>query len=355
MLLSYYVSFFYAAFTHLVSFPLILVYPIISGISILFYRNIWVRLFYAMLCFSACSYTVYPQQLHFGSSNFSSEILPSILICIALMFAFPVITIINTNILYEYQNQLEEKQLSLKQKNEELNTYINSNLQLEKFAHLASNELKTPLNNMTNLAGLLKIKTKERLSQKELEIMEILDSEVKKMNNLIADLLQFSKVKNEEITFEKINIDHLINHLLERYFKENLPQIKKEIYFEDIMGHEDLLNQLFINLIENALKFSKNSIDPQISIKGLEHEDFYEFSIADNGIGIKQEFRERIFLIFKRLHNNSEYPGTGIGLSICKSIVERHQGDIWIEENPAGGSIFKFTLNKNLKSLKTIS
>jgi len=339
MLIAYFVCFFYAAFTHLVTHPLILVYPIICGLAILYSRNNLVRLFYALLCFGACAITVYLQQVHFGATNFQSEILASILICLGLMVAFPIIIMINSNILYRYQEELEEK-------NEKLNAYISSNLQLENFAHLASHELKTPLNNITTLTSLLKKKTENRLEEKESEIMELVTSEVGKMNKLIADLLEFSLVKNTEIKFEKINIDQLLDQLLKRYYQKSNSFIKKEINFSEIYGHEELLAQLFTNLIDNAIKFSRKNEDPIIEIVGSENKNSYLISIADNGIGIKNEYKERVFLIFKKLHHNTQYPGTGIGLSICKSIVERHGGNIWIEDNPMGGSIFKFTLSK---------
>lgn len=347
MLLSYFFCFFYAAFTHLVSHPLILVYPIILGLSIIYSRNKWVRFIYSFLCFASCAITIYLQHIYFGSTHFGSEILPSILICIGLMFAFPVIIITNSNMLHLYKNQLEEKRLHLKQNNEELNSYIDSNLQLENFAHLASHELKTPLNNVTNFTALLKKKTQNKLGLKETEIMDIIISEVGKMNGLISDLLQFSLVKNADLKYTEFDINTFINRLLTKNFKESLQLIKTEINIQTVSGHEDLLAQLFINLIENAIKFSRNSTNRNIEIKGYESTDFYNFSISDNGIGIKSEYKEHVFLIFKKLHHHSEYTGTGIGLSICKSIVERHGGSIWIKDKPTGGSIFEFNLSKN--------
>jgi len=351
MLLSYFICFFYASFTHLVSYPLILVYPIILALSVLYSRSNFVRLSYAVLCICACTYNVYLQHIYFGSNLFASEILPSILITIGLMVAFPVIIITNSDMLYLYQEQLEKQRLTLKHNNEELNSYISSNLQLENFAHLASHELRTPLNNVINFTSLLKKKASHKLEDQELEIMEVVTSEVGRMNTLIEDLLQLSMVENAEVSFSKIDINNFLNHLIEKYFSESKSILITDLDLKNIVGHKDLLAQLFINLIENAIKFSKNSTNQKIEIKGREQSDFYHFSIIDNGIGIDEEFKERVFLIFKKLHNNAEYEGTGIGLSICKRIVERHKGSIGVKDNPAGGTIFEFSLSKHLNLL----
>ena len=346
MLVAYFSSFFYAAFTPLVTHPLILVYPIISGLAILYSKNNSVRFIYALFCFAACAYTVYLQQVYYGSTLIWSENLSSILISIGLMIAFPIIIIINSNILKKYQDQLEKKQFSLKRKNKKLNTYISSNLQLENFAYLASHELKTPLKNVVSLTALLEMKTKDKLEEKELEIMKIVTSEVEKMDKLIEDLLQYSLVKNTEFEVQQIGINQLLDELLESYFKESKALIKIDIPFTTVVGNKDLISQLFSNLIENGLKFSKKSKDQNIEITGSELPDFYQFSICDNGIGIDPEFEEHIFMIFKRLNQNSEYPGTGIGLTICKNIVERHGGSIWVKANPEKGTIMMLTLSK---------
>jgi len=249
--------------------------------------------------------------------------------------------------LYLYQEQLEKQQLNLKTKNDKLNSYIRSNLQLENFAHLASHELRTPLNNVTNFTSLLKKKTNHKLEEGEKKIMDVVTDEVAKMNKLIEDLLQLSMVKNTKMTFSVFDINQLINEILDKYFKSSRPFIKTDIQIKKVKGQKDLLSQLFINLIENAIKFSKSSEAQLVKISGYETKENYQFSLSDNGIGIQDEYKEHVFLIFKRLHNSSQYAGTGIGLSICKSIVERHGGNISVKDNLAGGSIFEFSISKN--------
>lgn len=349
MLLSYYSLFLYSAFTPIVSYPTILIYPIILSLSVVYSKSKTIRLLYSILCFSACLCTVYLQQKQLGASLFVSEMLSPLLIATGLMIAFPVIIITNSNILNVYQKEQEENRSSLKHKNSELKSYIDSNMQLENFAHLASHELKTPLHNVTNLTSLLMKKTKSKLDQDELELMEMVTEEGGKMSKLIADLLQLSVVKNAELKFFEIDANSFLDQLLDGYFKEYKTLISKNVAIKTIRGHKDLLAQLFINLIQNALKFSKNVSDQRVEINGFENKESYQFSVSDNGIGIKPEYKEQVFLIFKRLHNTAEYSGTGIGLSICKSVVEKHKGDIWIKDNPQGGTIFEFTLSKRLE------
>lgn len=348
MLLAYFSTFFYAAFTHLVTHPLILVYPIISALAILYSRNNLVRIFYALICLSACAYTVYLQIAFFGADHFASGVLSAVLISIGLMLAFPSIFIVNSNLLEGYQKQLEENQMNLKLQNNKLNTYIDSNLQLENFAHLASHELKSPLRNIVNLTTLLQRKTKDKLDEEEAEMLNLVSTDVGRMDRLIADLLEFSLIKNTEIEFHEIQMNDLLNKIIQVNFSENQSQIESAMGIRSIHGHEGLLGQLFTNLIANALKFSSKSEEPKVRITGTEQRDSYEFKIADNGIGIQPEYKEHVFLIFKRLHRNTEYPGTGIGLAICKNIVERHGGRIWIEDNPNGGTIVNFTLRKSI-------
>lgn len=252
--------------------------------------------------------------------------------------------------LYSYQAQIDEKRLNLKLKNEELNSYIKSNMHLENFAHLASHELKTPLKNVANFSSLLKKKLIYKLDDKEVEILDILTSEVGVMNGLIEDLLQLSVIDNVDLKFSRFSVSEFLNQIIEKNFIENKSIINIDVRFGYINSHKQLLSQLFINLIDNAIKFTNHSHDIEIQIVGFEEPEFYQFSIIDNGIGISQEYKEHVFLIFKRLHNNLDYNGTGIGLSICKRIVERLEGSIWVKENPSGGSIFEFRISKRHNS-----
>lgn len=345
MLLTYLFTFLYASTTHLAVLPLLLVYPVIMGLIILFSVNKTIRLIYGMLCLGCALITIYYNQLHIGTEKI--YLISSILISLCLLLAFSILSIINSNLLLKYQNTLKKKNLITEAKNKELNKYIDSNLQLENFAHLASHELKTPLGNLSNLTKLLSSKMENKFDAQEREISALIHQEVNRMDQLIADLLSLSNVKNEEIQYSKINGQTFIHSLLSDNFPEQMSNINIKSFPKEFYANFDQMNQLFINLIENGLKFSTlKKEDRRIELSYKDAKDHIQFNVADNGIGIEKTYQENIFLIFKRLHNQNQYKGTGIGLSICKSIVDRHQGKIWVDENNGGGSIFSFTLAK---------
>ena len=168
------------------------------------------------------------------------------------------------------------------------------------------------------------------------------------MQNLINDLLEFSRVTTRAREFESTDCELLLNQVLsnlEISIKESEAVISHN-HLPNIMADSTQLAPVFQNLISNAIKFRSEKI-PEINISAREEGDEWVFSVADNGIGIDPKHCERIFEVFKRLHKRREYPGTGIGLSICKKIVERHGGHIWVESEPDKGSIFYFNLPVN--------
>ncbi len=231
----------------------------------------------------------------------------------------------------------------LSNKNIQMSKYIESNLQLENFAHLASHELKSPLRGVTNFVALLERRAGHKLSDKEIEYMDLISLNTKKMNSLIEDLTELGKVSSTDIKIEKVQIRELINDVIVSK-KVDITRLNAQVTLKGevstINGHRALLTQLFSNLIANALKFSHDDADPVIIIESSEEADYWVFQVNDNGIGIDKEFREDIFKIYQRLHSEAEYKGSGIGLSICKKIVELHRGTIWVEDSDLGGSSF---------------
>lgn len=243
-------------------------------------------------------------------------------------------------------------QQTLNDKNEELQKYIDSNLQLENFAYFASHDLQTPLRSIISFTQLLKGSLGKKLSENELEYMAFIIKSGKNMRSLIDDLLTYSRVNNSKTKLEQVNLPGVLADLETEF----LPTVKKKkavIVFEDIPqlieADYTKIRQLFQNLIGNALKFTAEETTPVVKVSCTEIKDYWRFCIEDNGIGIDKTYQDRIFLLFKRLHSNDQFEGTGIGLAMCKKIVDQHNGKIWLQSNEGEGCKFYFTILKKHK------
>ena len=232
---------------------------------------------------------------------------------------------------------------ALKEKRQEL---ARSNSELEQFAYVASHDLQEPLRMETSYVQLISKRYKGKLDQDADEFIAFAVDGSNRMRVLINSLLEYSRV-NREKPFEPIDLNVLLEDI-----NQNSNQIAGTGVvitwgkLPVISGDPVLIGQLFQNLISNAIKF-KSDKPPEINIECETNETEYSFEIQDNGIGIQKEYSEKIFVIFQRLHSKEKYPGTGIGLAICKKIVERHGGKIWVESEPDKGSVFHFTIKKN--------
>jgi signal transduction histidine kinase len=178
----------------------------------------------------------------------------------------------------------------------------------------------------------------------------IVRSGIERMKNLIMSLLAYSRVGRGEMTKEKIELNSLLEEVMELLsanIKDRSVEIEISKISSAIFGNEMLIAQLFQNLIENAIKFCPKDRNPKIKItakESLSASGFLEIAVNDNGIGIAPEFHEVVFEVFQRLNRREDYEGTGIGLSICKKIVEKHHGKIWLESKIDKGTTFLFTL-----------
>ncbi|MEW5820626.1 MAG: PocR ligand-binding domain-containing protein [Cyanobacteriota bacterium] len=224
-----------------------------------------------------------------------------------------------------------------------------SNRELEQFAYVASHDLQEPLRMVASYVQLLKRRYADKLDTDAIEFIDYAVDGANRMKNLINDLLTFSRVGTRGKPFEKTDMNHCLNQVftdLQMIINDSNASITNDdlpvIYADKIQ-----MIQLFQNLISNAIKFKGNS-DPVIHVSFKEEPDHWLFSVKDNGIGINSDFFDRIFIIFQRLHSIADYSGTGIGLSICKKIAERHKGKIWVESAEGTGSTFFFTIPKNL-------
>ena len=235
-------------------------------------------------------------------------------------------------------------------KNQKLERYIEYNMQLENFAYIASHDLKTPLRNIISFTQLLERNTSERLNPEEKKYLGFIESGTREMSLLLDDLLIFSQTNRKQLNLETIPLENFIEELLKKIevaIKEKQAQINYSFGVSTVTADRVKLGQLLQNLILNGLKFQKPNTQAVIHLFVKESETDWLFQVQDNGIGIDEQYFEKIFLIFKRLHQKSEYDGTGIGLAICKKIIEQHQGKIWVESQKGEGSTFYFTLPKN--------
>jgi PAS domain S-box-containing protein len=221
-----------------------------------------------------------------------------------------------------------------------------SNTELEQFAYVASHDLQEPLRTVSSYLQLLSGRYKDKLDAEADEFIHYAVDGSNRMRQLISSLLEYSRI-NRVKPFEKVSLFGVISEILSDLsdqIKSTAAVIKYE-NLPDIYADEVLIGQLLQNLIANALKF-RGDKRPEIIISAEKRNGFYLFSVKDNGIGIQKEYWEKIFIIFQRLNHRETYPGTGIGLSICKKIVERHGGKMWVESEPGKGSTFYFTIKR---------
>ena len=240
------------------------------------------------------------------------------------------------------EQALAEQARKLQQAMEELQR---SNAELEQFAYVASHDLQEPLRMVASYCQLLQRRYQAKLDQNANEFIGFAVEGAKRMQSLINDLLLYSRVGTQGKPLVPTSLDQVLGHALAN-LSLAIEEAKAEIVHDPlptVSGDQTQLLQLFQNLIGNALKFRREApVRVRIDVRREDVE--WLISVTDNGIGIDPQYAERIFMIFQRLHTREQYPGTGIGLSVCKKIVERHGGRIWVEPAPTEGSVFKFSL-----------
>jgi light-regulated signal transduction histidine kinase (bacteriophytochrome) len=220
-----------------------------------------------------------------------------------------------------------------------------SNADLQQFAYTASHDLQEPLRVVAGFVRLLEKRYKDKLDEKAHEFIDYAVDGVTRMQMLIKDLLAYSQVSTKGHIFKTTNCSVALEEAiwnLHTAIEVSSTEITYDL-LPTVIGDYSQLIRLFQNLIGNAIKF-RGSEPLKIHISAEQKENEWVFSVKDNGIGIDPKFFDRIFVIFQRLHTRDEYDGTGIGLSICKKIVERHGGKIWVESEHGKGSTFYFSL-----------
>lgn len=240
------------------------------------------------------------------------------------------------------QDEIKEQGEQLKALTQKL---VTSNQDLQQFAYVASHDLQEPLRTITSFCELLEKKTKGKLDADSHRYLEVIVEGTARMQRLIKDLLQCAKIDTQGKPLVPTDLNVVVKQSLDG-LKVAINEANAEVVVESlpsVLGDESQLSLLFQNLVGNAIKFRGNRV-PKIHICAEPLEGQWRISVSDNGIGINEEYAERIFVIFQRLHSRSKYEGSGIGLAVCKRIVERHGGTISVRSIPDEGSTFAFTL-----------
>ena len=229
--------------------------------------------------------------------------------------------------------------------NQQTDELKRSNADLEQFAYIASHDLQEPLRMVSGFTGLLQRRYRGKLDADADEFIGFAIGGVNRMQELINDLLSYSRVGREDVSAKAVDMQIVVDKALANLQTaiEERSALVSSGPLPTLLANEGMLVRVFQNLIGNALKFCKAE-RPIVRIAAERHGTEWRFSVADNGIGIDPQYKDRIFLIFQRLHKQGEYPGTGIGLAVCKRIVERNGGRIWLESEPGKGTTFFFTL-----------
>ncbi|MFX1437664.1 MAG: ATP-binding protein [Promethearchaeota archaeon] len=265
---------------------------------------------------------------------FGIEILNNFLRAISLVIVGIVVSILSEHI-SKREIEFNEIMVDLKRSNEDL----------QQFAYVASHDLQEPLRAIVSFSQLLEEKYRDKLDKDGTEFIHFITDGAKKMNTLIKDLLSYSRITTHAQPSKLTNLEKILKDAI-----FNLQEAIKES--GTIITHDDLpilkvdktqFIQLFQNLLSNAIKFRRQET-PKIHIGVKKINNEWLFSVKDNGIGIESKYFDKLFNIFYRLHTKEEYPGTGIGLPICKKIVQRYGGKIWVESEFGKGSAFYFTI-----------
>lgn len=271
------------------------------------------------------------------------------MMAIVVLWIVAVLCALHKKAIFEIKKSNEKLELKVKERTEELKKAVDqlkeSNNELEQFAYVASHDLQEPLRMITAYITLLAKKYEGQLDPKADEYIGYVVDGSKRMQLLISDLLKYARLTTRQKPFELANFSKVVEDVIED-LQINIKETQASIKIDplpQILADPTQIRQLFQNLITNAIKFHSD-LPPVIIISAQKDKNEWCFCISDNGIGMEPKYYERVFMMFQRLHDREKYPGTGIGLTVCKKIVERHGGRIWVESVLGKGSSFYFTM-----------
>lgn len=222
------------------------------------------------------------------------------------------------------------------------------NKELESFSYSVSHDLRAPLRAISGYAMILEEDYVEALDDKGRDQLQVIRRNVKKMDELINDLLKLAKSTTGELTLENFSMDDLVAQVISGLKQEN-PAVKFDVQpMGNVVANRGLIQQVWENLLSNAVKFSSKNGDPLVRVTKVDHGDEVVFGVHDNGVGFDMRYAHKLFGTFQRLHRQEEYAGTGIGLALVQRIVVRHTGRVWAESKPNEGASFYFALPKTV-------
>lgn len=249
----------------------------------------------------------------------------------------------------KYEQHLRELNKKLKKQAEKLAA---SNAELEQFAFVASHDLQEPLRMVTSFLTQLEKKYGEELDEKAKRYIWFATNGASRMRQIISDLLNYSSIGRTDSKPESVNMNNVMDGVVSD-FRKKIEEKEADIQWNNlphITADRSSMYSLMSNLVSNALKYHSEKNRPKVQIASRETDRFWQISVSDNGIGISPEYGDKIFQIFQRLHSNDEYSGTGIGLAVCRKIVENHGGKIWVDSIEEDGSTFTFEIPKSVIS-----
>lgn len=238
----------------------------------------------------------------------------------------------------ELEKRVNKRTAELKKVNEEL----------EAFSYSVSHDLRAPLRAIVGFSAILEEEYSSKLDDEAKRITGVIRSNTIKMGSLIDDLLTFSRMGRHELVKNNVNSLAMVKEIINGLQNNDTAKVEWVIHpMKDILADANMIRQVWINLISNAVKYSGNSPHPKIQIGSFEHENKTVFFIEDNGVGFDQKYENKLFKVFQRLHGSDEFEGTGIGLAIVEKIISKHGGTVWAEAELNKGASFYFSLPNN--------
>ncbi|MFK7974889.1 MAG: ATP-binding protein [Halioglobus sp.] len=237
------------------------------------------------------------------------------------------------------------------EKREMIDELRDSNQALARFAYVCSHDLKEPARLANNFGELLQDLAASKLDEEERLYLSHMVNNTARMQDMIGDMLTYAQIENKSVVIEHVDLDSEFDNLLEHLqlaIEESGATVTKT-HLPTIRADRLQMFQILLNLISNGIKF-RGERQPVVHVSSVEVTDYWQFAVSDNGIGMEAEHTGKIFGEFQRLNRSEDYPGTGIGLSICQKIVARHHGRIWVDSKVGEGSTFYFTIPKSTTS-----